>query len=155
MDCTIQLLWVRTNCSHDPVWSGAWLTIIYECAKFRKYFISSSSQQYSMWIHSNRGIAWSGVQALFTCMFLFSQGKGRGSAGQPNSNSIGHSVSTTTTTATSSSTSSSLPPPVCTAGTTNGHVAPPTSSPNYPLRPQLPIPSTCRFSTTYVATNSI
>lgn len=39
----------------------------------------------------------------------------------------------------STSTSSSLPP-VCIAGV-NGHMALPTSSHSYPVRPQLPIPS--------------
>lgn len=49
---------------------------------------------------------------------------------------LGHSNSVGPTTS-----SSSLPPPVSSVGVANGHMAPPTSSPNYPVRPQLSIPS--------------
>ena len=58
------------------------------------------------------------------------QDKGRVSSGQPSSSGPTVSVN-----------SSSSLPPVCAAAVPNGHMAPPTSSPNFPVRPQLPLPS--------------
>ena len=79
------------------------------------------------------------VSSMFPCIYAFyyinvqyiTQEKGRATSGQPSS--AGPSVSVNS--------SPSLPPVCAASGVPNGHIAPPTSSPNFPVRPQLPIPS--------------